>query len=251
LIRNQPAFDPEKMRGLVALFTGGAPNPPGKIREWLADGIPVVNGYGMTEAGTIIGMPLERRLIEAKIESAGAPAPLVEIVAGHDDGSVAEPGEVGELMIRGPGVTDGYWRRPDANEESFTEDGWFKSGDLGYRDEDGFFFLVDRKKDMFISGGENVYPAEVEAALLAHPAISEAAVIGMPDEKWGEVGHAALVLRHGAAESEFDLAEHCGPRLARYKAPKYMTFLPELPRTGSGKLAKHELRALLARKARK
>src|SRR5690606_30844194 len=134
---------------------------------------------------------------------------------------------------------------PEANAAGFIGEGWFRSGDIGYLDEDGFLYLVDRKKDMFISGGENVYPAEVEAALLAHPAISEAAVIGVADPKWGEVGHAALVLRRGAREADFDLADHCAHRLARYKVPKYLTFLPALPRTGSGKVVKQELRRLL------
>jgi fatty-acyl-CoA synthase len=245
MMRNHEAFDTEKFRGLAALFTGGAPHPAGKIREWLADGIAIGNGYGMTETGAAMGMPLDLELEAEKIESSGLPGPYMEIGIASGDGTLLPTGEVGEIWMRGPGVTTGYWQRREANAESFTEDGWFKSGDLGYRDEDGFYYLVDRKKDMFISGGENVYPAEVEAALLAHTSISEAAVIGVADEKWGEVGHAALVLRRGASESDFDLAEHCGPRLARYKIPKYVTFLPELPRAGSGKLQKKGLKDIL------
>ena len=245
MMRNHDAFDPQKFRGLTGLFTGGAPHPAGKIREWLDDGIPIGNGYGMTETGAVLGMPLDIPLIRAKIESSGLPGVMMEIAILGDDEQSLAVGEVGEVCMRGPGVTSGYWRRPEANAESFTTEGWFRSGDLGLCDEDGFFYLVDRKKDMFISGGENVYPAEVEAALLAHPAISEAAVIGLDDERWGEVGHAVLALRRGAGAADFDLDAHCAPLLARYKIPKGVTFLPELPRTGSGKLFKRDLKKLI------
>ncbi|MBC7985968.1 MAG: AMP-binding protein, partial [Sphingomonadaceae bacterium] len=184
MMRNDPSFDPARFAHITALFTGGAPHPPAKIREWIEDGIAIGNGYGMTETGAILGMPLDLALIEEKIASAGLPGVLTQIAIGRDDGSLAEDDEVGEIWMRGPGVTSGYWRRPEANAESFTEDGWFRSGDLGHRDADGFFYLVDRKKDMFISGGENVYPAELEKALAGHPGIAESAVIGIPDAKW-------------------------------------------------------------------
>lgn len=246
MLRTVPGFDPAMLRGLVALITGGAPNPAAKIREWLADGIPVTNGYGMTETGALLGMPADIALIEKKIESAGCAVPLVEVRITAEDGSRCVTGEVGEIMLRGPGITKGYWRRPEANEASFTPDGWFHTGDMGRVDADGYYYLVDRKKDMYISGGENVYPAEVEAALLALTGLSEAAVVGVPDEKWGEVGFAALVPRPGVTLDEAAVRAHLDSCLARYKIPRHFMFLDALPRTGSGKVVKAEIRKLFA-----
>jgi fatty-acyl-CoA synthase len=242
MLRNAHGFEPDRLSHLRALFTGGAPNPAENIHRWLDEGVRMVDGYGMTEAGTVLGMPLEPERIREKAGSAGLPAPTLALRLVYDDGSEVEPGEVGELQLRGPNVTPGYWRRPDENVAAFTEDGWFRTGDLGRRDPEGFVTLVDRKKDMFISGGENVYPAEVERVLLLHPQVREAAVVGVPDERWGEVGCAFLVADVAEGSGMEWLERHCSGSLARYKVPKRFILVEALPRTGSGKVRKHELK---------
>jgi fatty-acyl-CoA synthase len=244
-IRAAPRFDPARLRGLKAIFTGGAPHPAARIREWLADGIAIVDGYGMTEAGTVLGMPLSMPVIDRKAGSAGLLPPTLEHRLVREDGSPCEPGETGELLLRGPNICLGYWRNPDETAKAFTPDGFLRTGDLARRDEDGFFYLVDRKKDMFISGGENVYPAEVEAVLKSHPDVAEAAVIGVADHKWGEVGHAFILLRRGAQADEPSVRAVCEAGLARFKHPKTIRFVDDLPRTGSGKVIKAELRRRL------
>jgi fatty-acyl-CoA synthase len=245
MLRRDPGFDPTRLEGLTALFTGGAPHPAPRIREWLADGIAIVDGFGMTEAGTVLGMPIDLDTIDAKAGSAGLLAPTMSARIVDEEGAECGPDAVGELQLRGPNIFSGYWQRPEETEKAFTGDGWFRTGDLARRDADGFYFLVDRKKDMFITGGENVYPAEVEAALVAHPDVAEAAVIGIADPKWGEVGHAAIVLRTGAEVEPTAILAHCEERLARYKLPKQVHFLRALPRTASGKVVKAELRKLI------
>jgi fatty-acyl-CoA synthase len=244
MLRTAASFDPSQLRRLKALFTGGAPHPAAKIREWAADGIPVVDGYGMTEAGTVLGMPISLPVIDGKAGSAGLLAPIIERRIVREDGSDCEAGEVGELLLRGPNICAGYWRKPQETAKAFTQDGFFKTGDMAREDEDGFYYLVDRKKDMYISGGENVYPAEVEAVLKSHPDIAEAAVLGVVDERWGEVGYAFLLRRPGAACDEASVRETCERGLARYKLPKKILFVEEMPRTGSGKVVKAELKRL-------
>jgi fatty-acyl-CoA synthase len=244
-LRNASNFDPGRLRHLTAIFTGGAPNPAAKIREWIADGIPIVDGYGMTEAGTVLGMPLSLPIIARKAGSAGLLAPTVERRIARDDGADCAPGEVGELLLRGPNICAGYWRKPEETARAFTPDGFFKTGDLASEDEDGFYRLVDRKKDMYISGGENIYPAEVEAVLKSHPGIAEAAVLSVPDALWGEVGHAFLLKRPGSSCDEAAVRATCEAGLARYKLPKRIVFVKHIPRTGSGKIIKSELRILV------
>lgn len=160
------------------------------------------------------------------------------------DGGPAAPGEKGEILVRGPNVMSGYWGRPADTAAAFTEDGWLRTGDVARTDEDGYAYIVDRVKDMFVSGGENVYPAEVEDALLGHPAVRECAVIGVPDAVWGEVGHAVVVLEPGA-DAGADGAEILGRlhgRLAKYKIPRTVAFVDALPRTASGKIVKSAVR---------
>jgi len=161
------------------------------------------------------------------------------------EGLDCPPDAAGELLLKGDNLFSAYWRRPDETRNAFTDDGWFRTGDIAVADADGFHWLIDRKKDMFISGGENVYPAEIEAALAGHPAIAECAVVGLPDTRWGEVGHVALVLRSGAVFGHAEVTAHLESRLARYKLPKAVTVMDALPRTGSGKIQKGVLRALL------
>lgn len=240
-LRHAENFEPHKWR-LTALFTGGAPNPPTNIRWWLSQGVKMADGYGMTENGTVLGMPLDAELIAAKAGSVGfaGPATWVRIVDGED----RDVGEnvPGEILVYGPNVTPGYWNRPDEHARNFTADGWLRTGDIARRDADGFVFIVDRRKDMFISGGENVYPIEIEAILVEHEAVLDAAVIGVPDERWGEVGRAFVVLKPGFEPSPEDLAAHCQARLARYKLPKEFRLVESLPRTASGKVQKNSLR---------
>jgi fatty-acyl-CoA synthase len=152
-------------------------------------------------------------------------------------------GEVGELWIKTPTLSPGYWNRPDATAATRTPDGWFKTGDAGRFDEDGFLYLVDRIKDMYISGGENVYPAEVEATIAELSGIADVAVIGVPDEKWGEVGCAYVVPAAGASLTAETVVAHCRARLARFKTPAAVLIVDALPRNPSGKLLKHVLRA--------
>jgi fatty-acyl-CoA synthase len=160
-----------------------------------------------------------------------------------ESGAPSAADEIGEVQFRGPNVFAGYWRRPDATAEAFTPDGWFRTGDLGRLDEEGFLTLVDRKKDMVITGGENVYSAEVEDVLFAHPKVGEAAVIGLPDPKWGESVFAVVVARSGMSITPEELAEHCRARLAKYKTPKGFAFIDALPRNAAGKVLKRELRS--------
>lgn len=152
------------------------------------------------------------------------------------------PGEVGELWVRGPAVTPGYWNQPEATHAAFAEGGWLRTGDAVLVDEEGFFTIVDRWKDMFISGGENVYPAEVENVLYSHPGVAEAAVIGLPDSRWGEIGLAVIVRKAGAVLTEAELLAHCATGLARYKIPRAAVFVETLPRNAVGKVHKPTLR---------
>jgi fatty-acyl-CoA synthase len=144
-------------------------------------------------------------------------------------------------MIKGPAVTPGYWNRPEANKTSFTTDGWFHTGDAARQDEDGYYYIVDRWKDMFISGGENVYPVEVENVIYQLDGVLENAVVGVPHDKWGEVGRAYVVLKPGANLDENAVLDHCGTQLARYKVPKEVRFITELPHNATGKILKHQL----------
>ena len=245
-LRREPGFDARALRGLTALFTGGAPHPAPDIRAWLRDGIPVVDGYGMSEAGTVFGMPVDLALIERKAGCVGfgTPAIRARIVDALERDCAAD--EPGELLLCGPNVFGGYWRRPVESAAAFTGDGWFRTGDIAVRDSDGYFRLVDRKKDMYISGGENVYPVEVEAALSGFPGLVECAVVAVPDEQWGEVGVCLLVVAAGAQVNEMQLTRYLRERIAHYKIPKRYVYVERLPRTGSGKVRKSDLRALLS-----
>jgi fatty-acyl-CoA synthase len=244
-LRAEPAFDPDKLRRLTAIFSGGAPHAADSIRAWCRDGIPMADGFGMTEAGTVSCMPLDVSQIEAHAGSAGLVPPDVHVRILDDEGESCAAGRSGELFIKGVNVSSGYWQRPEETRDAFDQEGWFRTGDIARLDEDGFLWMVDRKKDMFISGGENVYPAEIEGALSTHPHVTECAVVGVVDERWGEVGHLVLVPKPNA---ELDLAEvvvYLESRLARYKIPKHLSVMDALPRNGAGKLNKGSLRAML------
>ena len=206
--------------------------------------------YGMTEtSGTVVallpddhdpGGPRAHLL-----RSIGKPLSWIGDVEVRDSqtGELKQPGEVGEIWVRSGQVTPGYWRNPEATEQALTTSNWLRTGDAAYRDADGFYFLHDRIKDMVITGGENVYPAEVENALAFHPAVSEVAVIGVPSERWGETVKAVVVLKDGHAATERELIDFTRERLAHYKCPTSVDFSSQLPRNASGKVLKKELRA--------
>jgi fatty-acyl-CoA synthase len=185
---------------------------------------------------------------ERKAGSVGKAAPFVELRVVGDGERPLGPGEIGEVHFRGPNVFAGYWERPDATADAFTADGWFRSGDLGVLDDEGFLTLVDRKKDMVITGGENVYSAEVEDVLFAHPAVAEAAIVGVPDDRWGEAVCAVVALRPSQSATAEELIAHCRTRLAKYKTPKYVVFVDALPRNAAGKVLKRTLREEVGRR---
>ena len=223
------------------LCSGGAPLPSSLIERLGDRGFVVLQGYGLTETapgGTLMPPPDWRR----KAGTVGKPALLVEMRAVSDDGASVPAGTIGEVQFRGPNVFAGYWRRPEATAEAFTADGWFRSGDLGVFDDEGFLSLVDRKKDMVITGGENVYSSEVEDVLFAHPGVAEAAIVGVPDDRWGERVVAVVVRRPGAEVGGEDIIAFCRERLAKYKSPREVVFIDALPRNAAGKVLKRQLR---------
>jgi fatty-acyl-CoA synthase len=224
---------------------GGAPLPEALIRTFLAKGVRVCNGMGMTETGPTVFLMDPAHAAE-KIGSVGKPQLLAEVRIVDAEGRDVPDGESGELLLRGPGITPGYFGNPGATAAAFTPQGWLRSGDVARRDADGYFFIVGRIKDMFISGGENVYPAEVEATLADHPAVLEAAVFGVSDERWGEVGHAVVRLRLGQQLECEALRAFARTRLAGYKVPKRVTIVDDFPRTAAGKVQKHVLRRRIA-----
>jgi fatty-acyl-CoA synthase len=220
---------------------GGAPLPEPLIRLFAERGVLVCNGFGMTETGPTVFL-MDRDHAEAKIGSVGKAQMLAEVrIVDPDDRPVGD-GQAGELQIRGPGVTPGYFGNPDATRAAFAPEGWLRTGDIATRDGDGYYYIVDRIKDMYISGGENVYPAEVERVLNAHGDVLEAAVIGVADDRWGEVGRAFLIARPGRTIDVARLGPWCRERLAAYKVPKSFVVLDELPRTAAGKVQKHMLK---------
>jgi fatty-acyl-CoA synthase len=201
---------------------------------WMAD------AYGLTE--TVSGDTfLDRDNLITKLGSVGRPCLHLELDVWDEDGRSVAPGERGEIVLRGPKVFKGYWKDPEATERAFAG-GWFHTGDIGVRDEDGYLFIVDRLKDMIVSGGENIAGSEVERVLYEHDAVLEAAVVGRPDERWGEVPVAFVVLKDGSTTTPDELVEHCRSQLARFKVPKAVTLIDALPRNPSGKVLKRELR---------
>ncbi len=220
-------------------ITGGSPCPENLYHLYWEKSLPFKQGYGLTEAGPNC-FALDDNLIKEKIGSVGKAVFYGRVKAVNEEGAAVLPGEIGELAIKGPHLFSGYWNNPQATKE-IIKDGWLFTGDLVRHDKDGFFYIVDRKKDMFISGGENVYPFEVESALYKHPAVAEAAVVGMPHEKWGEVGRAYVVLNKGYKVEPEELIEHSQKHLARYKVPKEVFIEDILPKSPAGKIIKRLL----------
>jgi fatty-acyl-CoA synthase len=244
-LTHSPRWSGADLSSVRLLLCGGAPVPTSLIATYLERGLSFVQGYGMTETapGALIVDP---NLSSETVGAAGVAHFFSDVHLVREDGTRAGPGEPGEVVIAGPNVMLGYWGLPEATEQAFLEGGWFRSGDVGVADDSGVITIVDRLKDVYISGGENVYPAEVEKALCDHPAVAEAAVLGVSDAKWGEVGVAFVVLTAGGAATEEALTAHLRSRLAGYKIPRSFVFAGSLPHTASGKVLKSELPALLA-----
>jgi fatty-acyl-CoA synthase len=247
-ISQHERFERADLSSLRQAIVGGAPMPESLLRTWQRRGVAIIQGYGLTEASpNVLCLPAEEA--ERKLGFAGKPYPHVEVaLRAIDSDELVEGAGCGELLVRGSNVFAGYWRNEAATAAAL-RGGWLHTGDVACRDEEGFYRICDRLKDMFISGGENVYPAEVEAALHEHPLVADAAVLGLPDERWGEVGVALVVLAGELGEGE--LLDHCRRRLASFKVPRAVRFVSELPRSPSGKLLKRELREqLMERSAR-
>ncbi|MFG1669404.1 o-succinylbenzoate--CoA ligase [Streptomyces sp. Y7] len=239
-LSRHPRWPTADLSSLRILTCGGSPVPTPLIAAYQERGLTFLQGYGMTEAapGTLF---LDAEHAITKAGSAGVPHFFSDVRVVRPDLTPVDTDEPGEIVVRGPHVMPGYWGLPEETAASFAE-GWFRSGDAARVDEDGYVYVVDRIKDMIISGGENIYPAEIEDLLLAHPDIVECAVIGVRDDKWGEVPRAVVVAREGTAPDPDEILASLAGRLARYKIPKSLVLTDELPRTASGKLLKSRLR---------
>jgi fatty-acyl-CoA synthase len=221
-------------------ISGGAPLPRHLVGVFRERGVVMRQGYGLTEVG-VNCFAMSDEEAWAKAGSIGRPLMFTEARVIDEGGQGAPPDEVGELCFRGPHVSAGYWKNPDATAESRDADGWFHTGDMARCDEDGFFYIAGRAKDMFISGGVNVYPAEIENVLLQHASLADAAVVGVPHGTWGEVGVAFVVAAGGEEVTPEELGQFVGDRLARYKIPREFRVVDVLPRTAYGKVVKGEL----------
>lgn len=236
-----PAFATTDLGSIESLLCGAAPVPESLIVLYAARGIAFCQGYGLTETAPFSSF-LTPEWTGSKLGSAGQP-PLYSATRIVDDNNrPLSAGERGEICLRGPNIMKGYWNRPEATAAAIDAEGWFHSGDVGYLDEDGFLYICDRLKDMVISGGENVYPAEVEGALYKHESIAEVAVIGLPDEKWGEAVTAVVALHDGHQLTLEELREFAQPLLARYKLPLRLHIVSALPRNPAGKVLKFVLK---------
>ena len=232
-----PAFDGTDLTSIRTLICGGAPVPEPLIKLYNGRGIPIQQGYGLTETSPSVAL-LEAEHALAKVGSTGKPPLFVEVRLAGAGG----PGGQGEICVKGPNVMKGYWNRPDATAAAIDPEGWFHTGDLGRIDDDGFLYVVDRVKDMVITGGENVYPAEVESILYQHPAVAEIAVVGLPDDRWGEAVVAVAALKPDAELTLEGLRDFAGSQLARFKLPTRLELVEALPRNPAGKVLKYELR---------
>jgi fatty-acyl-CoA synthase len=238
-----PRFGETDVSLLVFDGVGGAPTPDMILSSWQERGAVLQQGYGMTETSPLV-LILDKEDAVRKAGSAGKPLLNMEMRVVTEDGIDAPSGTIGELWVRGPNITKGYWRQPEVTAAAIT-DGWLHTGDAALVDDEGYYFIVDRWKDMYISGGENVYPAEVENVLYQHQSIAEAAVIGVSDQRWGQVGRAVVVPKAGHELTEDEVVGHCAANLARYKLPHSVVFTDALPRNATGKVHKPTLRRVL------
>lgn len=242
MIAEVAGFADADLSSLYYLIVGGEPMPIPLIETWQNKGVPVRQGYGMTEVGPNLTSLHQNDAVRKK-GSIGRSNFYVEIKIVNEKGIETQTNEPGELLLKGPMVTPGYWNNPEATQKSI-EDGWFHTGDMVRQDEEGYLYVVDRIKNMYISGGENVYPAEVERIILEIPEVSAVAVIGIPDAKWGESGRAFVVRKTSSDLTADRVITHCKAKLAKFKVPKSVVFLLELPENDAGKLDKRQLKTL-------
>ena len=236
MMQQHDRWDTADFSGLKLIISGGAPCPLPVFKKFWARGVDFKTGYGLTEAGpnTFWLPPAD---VHRKPGAVGKPLMHIDVSVVNAQGIECLPNTAGELLIRGPHVTPGYWNNPDATRKAIV-DGWLHTGDLAIKDDEGYYSIVGRVKNMIISGGENIYPAEIESVMHAHDAVSEAALIGVPDEKWGEVGMAVVALKPGQQLDSASLLDFMRERLAKYKLPRSVVFVDELPKTGPGKIDK-------------
>ncbi len=239
MMSDSPRFEKTDLSSVRYAIVGGAPMPIPLINKWHDKGVFIRQGYGLTEVGPNTFSLHQDDAIKKK-GSIGFPNFYIDTKIVNDKGEEAGVEEVGELWMKSPVVTPGYWRKENETSEAMTE-GWFHTGDMMRKDSEGYYFVVDRKKNMYISGGENVYPAEIESFLLTNENIKEAAVIGVPDEQWGEVGKAFVVLKPGSNPSPEEILKYCRGNLAKYKIPKHIEFIDELPKNDAGKTDRKKL----------
>ncbi|TAN22367.1 MAG: long-chain-fatty-acid--CoA ligase [Actinomycetota bacterium] len=240
-LAQSPRWETADLSSLRSLMSGGAPIPESLIITYQDRGLVFVQAYGMTETSPGVTMLVPEKST-LKVGSAGTPCFFVDVRIVRSDMSEVDVDEPGEIIVNGPNVTVGYWNNQDATNSAFSDGNWLHTGDIARRDGEGYIYIIDRIKDMYISGGENVYPAEVEAVIFSHPAVAECAVIGVPDEKWGEVGAAFISPKEPDGVSADEIRSYLSARLAKYKVPVYIYFEASLPRTGAGKLQKADLR---------
>lgn len=250
MILESPGFESSQLSSLKHIIYGASPMPEGVLRQTMAalPDVKILQGYGQTELGPIIStLPPQYHVLEGpyagKLRSAGRPCVGVQVKILGEDGTEMPQGKVGEIAVKGPHTMLGYWKNPEQTEATL-KDGWVMTGDGAYLDEDGFIFIVDRVKDMIVTGGENVFSAEVENVISTHPAVAAVAVVGIPNEKWGEAVHAIVIPRLGTQPTEVEIIDYCRTRIANYKRPHSIDFRSEpFPLSGAGKVMKRELRA--------
>nr|WP_263327753.1 long-chain fatty acid--CoA ligase [Neobacillus sp. Marseille-Q6967] len=242
LMIQSPVFDPKKLANIKSINMAGSPIAASKLKQAIEKAGPIfIETYGQVEAPmTITVMP--RHELAGRLESCGAAGPFVEMKVVDDEGAEVKQGEIGEVICKGPLVMKGYWRNEKATAETL-RNGWLNTGDLGWVDEHGYLHIVDRKKDVIISGGMNIYPREIEEVLNKHNGIKETSVVGMPHDKWGEAVIAYCVVNEGAVVDKEELLELCKNHLASYKKPKEIHIVDQLPKSSYGKILKRELRS--------
>ena len=246
----EPSIRTRDLSSLRLLSYGAAPMSPARIKEaWAAFGPVLAQGYGAGETtGGVISLSIadHARAISGEkpqlLSACGRAFCESELQVLNDDGQPVQGDEIGEISVRGPDVFAGYWRAPEVTQAAFDAQGWLRTGDLARVDNEGYIYIVDRRKDMLVSGGFNIYPTEIEAVLAQHPAVYEVCVVGVPDEHWGEVVKAVVVLRQGAQASEQALIDFCKDRLADFKKPRSVDFVTELPKNSNGKLSRKDVR---------
>jgi fatty-acyl-CoA synthase len=232
-------LDETDLSSIRCAFGGGERTPPSLFEELGKRGIQMRQGLGQTENSLMMMLPQED--VQRKMGSIGKPGFFTDVWIAGPDGQKAAPGEIGEIMAKGPTVMEGYWNLPEITEKTLVN-GELHTGDLGYMDEEGYFYIVDRAKDMYRSGGENVYPAEIEKILAGHPKISNVAIIGVPDDKWGETGLVFVVQAEGQTITLEEIYEYLEGKVARFKYPRQIKIMEDLPLTTTMKIKKAELK---------